>query len=1187
MLFDTSEENSPTSLTDYLDQLNTYTNRIAGGRGVSQPLEEVRGTREEEKSNPSLVEFSKLFLDVSRKGYKASFDLRLVWKLVEEGKIRSALDLFLTVRDQQILFNYYIIILNTLLNKGDNAEELKLVLEEIGMRIPIKPRKISWCNHFSLQFISNIFYFLLTNDFDTLLLFERGKKESQYELIVEILKLYEKSNERSGKIINVLITLARSMLNSQYSSKALSKIAITIYSENNYKLSEEIFLEAHKKALLSYYVSSRFEIKSLQSVTDDTLVSVLTVLIQDSNHIEEESTRDDFMDEVIILIDKNIADPKSKIQLLEMMDNKVNLFSQNYFRYFIYMKIGKSYFLISDKNKAKYYFLRAKEEIQNVERAFHRSGMFSTIAFWMKELEDTESSIVLQELAILETKNMSTPYERVTSFITISDTYFRLEQLEKARDSLTEVIPAISEEKEYANIDIILCHATPKLYKLKLIDLLHTCFGLWIQKVEELKENSKDTILEIVIFLSENFDEYIQGEYIPKFIKLLGSYSYDSIKIVHKINTIKNIKLRKDIFKSIGLHSLQNCSAEVLLLLFNSLLKVEEETLAREVLAIMITTFNKCNTIQESIQRADAILKASASIYPEEETLSRIFEVCQKIDSIPSFKQKLDYLKEYYSIAETFGFLGKKEESNQLYQKEISDKDSIDFTTSYLFTLKSLAESCIQFEKRENAILLLEEAITLIKTEYSNSKEYISLVYYIKLFEELYGIEKTELFFLDCLNVYQLHLKEINQSMLERIIFLIAQIKNKNLALTLLNQIRFFLSDSNNSEINILLAIGYGMLDESEKCINLLKIEMEFNSTKEPESSWDHDYSYIVNKIRYIENPDLLLLLYDTLSTSILLDTEIDEDSKIQYFLDICEYLVTSKDSEPLRIDIFNKIFSFVKSSEDEKKILLLFTLAVLLQDHDPEKSKEVILLGISLLQTIEDKFSGYIRILKIINNITKLEDYKLIFEIIENYFYHQKENDQENEAKLDQLLYLADGQLKLNDTIKANSYLQTAIDFTKSSFEDEFLPLAYSEIITCNAYNHTSNYHPDLLIEYLDILQKPISLNFKISSFNEVLHHLIRSNNLDGLKKIENFIHSHPSEIDLAIEYQKTLLSLTSTKIPPNQMLSYYIRCFPLTPFDLKISIDKILNLATLLGFYGHITKAMQIKSLLTQTDS
>jgi hypothetical protein len=233
----------------------------------------------------------------------------------------------------------------------------------------------------------------------------------------------------------------------------------------------------------------------------------------------------------------------------------------------------------------------------------------------------------------------------------------------------------------------------------------------------------------------------------------------------------------------------------------------------------------------------------------------------------------------------------------------------------------------------------------------------------------LYDTEKTELFFLDSLNTHTLHLKEINQSMLERIIFLIAQIKNKNLALTLLNQIRFFLSDANNSETNILLAIGYGMLDESEYCIKQLKmeIEMESNSTREPESSWDHDYSYIVNKINFIENPDLLFLLYDTLSSYILLDTEIDEDSKIQYFLEICEYLVTSNDSEALRIEIFNKIFSFVESSQDEKRILLLFTLAVLLQDHDPEKKKEVLLLGISLLQTVEDKFSGYIKILKII----------------------------------------------------------------------------------------------------------------------------------------------------------------------------------------------------------------------------
>jgi hypothetical protein len=129
------------------------------------------------------------------------------------------------------LYNYYIIILNSLLNKDDKKEELKLVLEEIGMRIPIKPRQISWCNHFSLQFISKLFYFLLINDYDALVLFERGKKESQYELIVEMLKLYEKSD----KLINRLITLARSISHSQYSSKALSKIAITVYSENNYK----------------------------------------------------------------------------------------------------------------------------------------------------------------------------------------------------------------------------------------------------------------------------------------------------------------------------------------------------------------------------------------------------------------------------------------------------------------------------------------------------------------------------------------------------------------------------------------------------------------------------------------------------------------------------------------------------------------------------------------------------------------------------------------------------------------------------------------------------------------------------------------------------------------------------------------------------------------------------------------
>ena len=161
MLFDTSKENNPTSLTDYIDQLNTYTNRIAGGRGVSKPVEEIWSTREEGKSNPSIVDFSKLLLDVSRQGYNASFDLRLAWKLVEDGKIRSALDLFITVRDQQILLNYYIIILNILLDKDDNVEELKLVLEEIGMRIPIKPRQISWCNHFSLQFISKLIYFLL------------------------------------------------------------------------------------------------------------------------------------------------------------------------------------------------------------------------------------------------------------------------------------------------------------------------------------------------------------------------------------------------------------------------------------------------------------------------------------------------------------------------------------------------------------------------------------------------------------------------------------------------------------------------------------------------------------------------------------------------------------------------------------------------------------------------------------------------------------------------------------------------------------------------------------------------------------------------------------------------------------------------------------------------------------------
>ena len=65
MLFDTSKENNPTSLTDYIDQLNTYTNRIAGGRGVSKPVEEIWSTREEGKSNPSIVTTFNSFFGIS------------------------------------------------------------------------------------------------------------------------------------------------------------------------------------------------------------------------------------------------------------------------------------------------------------------------------------------------------------------------------------------------------------------------------------------------------------------------------------------------------------------------------------------------------------------------------------------------------------------------------------------------------------------------------------------------------------------------------------------------------------------------------------------------------------------------------------------------------------------------------------------------------------------------------------------------------------------------------------------------------------------------------------------------------------------------------------------------------------------------------------------------------------------
>jgi tetratricopeptide (TPR) repeat protein len=435
--------------------------------------------------------------------------------------------------------------------------------------------------YFSTQFLSKLIFKLISIEIDVLEIFKREKEENQYLLIGEILLYIDINSDNKFLYFNKMIHIINDIHSLKYISNSLSLLAKVYYSNQEYDLAKNIFLEAEKYAKYDYSFSYPSLLENLKEVKEDNfLFTILSKIIKNSQKIKVDADRNSLFSLIFDCINLNITDLETKTNLLELSLPIANLYFHSYYKFFHYIYIGKIYARMIDKQKALIYLENSKNEALKIDLDYRRVSMLSTIALFYNELEEIQLFNELIKIIENDFLKIKSPYEKMISLSSIADSYKRMNDIEKSKDYYNEIYVILNEEKTYNNIHTILMGNLSKIYHLEDIEYFKNFIEYWINKLEKVEDSVECqlAIIDVLTILNDDLNENIFYEYFPKLIFLLKREKIGDIKVYRYIGKINNSKLKNTIIMSIleiiNISDFQNSDIELIQEIYSLLLEI-------------------------------------------------------------------------------------------------------------------------------------------------------------------------------------------------------------------------------------------------------------------------------------------------------------------------------------------------------------------------------------------------------------------------------------------------------------------------------------------------------------------------------------------------------------------------------------------------------------------------------------
>ena len=226
---------------------------------TTRPLSEILKPKKSKEEKFRTTTFVQLVNHTGELSHKASTDIGIAWKWIEEGKVAEALERLSPIQDKQRLFDCYILALWLLTLQPDgeaNRAGLKLVLEEVEKNIPpAESETVKWYDRYTVRFFAEMSKTLLTREQVVKGVFDRGDDEQKKDVILNWLGYekigdefehtkFEEEKDFITKYITNFIALARGIESSYYRSSTLSSIGESVAKLGDVDFGKNLFQEA-------------------------------------------------------------------------------------------------------------------------------------------------------------------------------------------------------------------------------------------------------------------------------------------------------------------------------------------------------------------------------------------------------------------------------------------------------------------------------------------------------------------------------------------------------------------------------------------------------------------------------------------------------------------------------------------------------------------------------------------------------------------------------------------------------------------------------------------------------------------------------------------------------------------------------------------------------------------------------
>jgi hypothetical protein len=449
--------------------LKQIVSELGGKPCTSRPLSEILKLKTSKDEKFRTTTFVQLVNHTGELSHKASTDIGIAWKWIEEGKVAEALERLSPIQDKQRLFDCYLLALWLLTlqpDGGTNRAGLKLVLEEVEKNIPpAESETVKWHVRYTVRFFAELCRTLLTREHVIKGVFDRGYSEGKQDVLLTWLGYekigdeFEHTNfeEEKDFILNYIskfIALARGIEVSGYCSRSLSSIGESVSKLGDVELGRSLFpslVEVARGIESSYYSSH-----SLSSIGESV---------------------------------SKLGDVELGRSLFQESVEVARGIESSYYSSHSLSSIGESVSKLGDVELGRSLFQESVEVARGIESSIDRSSSLSSIVESVSKLGDVELGRSLFQESVEVARGIEDSDDRSRSLSSIGESVSKLGDVELSRSLFQESVEVARGIEESWIRSKALSSIGESVSKLGDVELGRSLFPVLIEVARGIEES--------------------------------------------------------------------------------------------------------------------------------------------------------------------------------------------------------------------------------------------------------------------------------------------------------------------------------------------------------------------------------------------------------------------------------------------------------------------------------------------------------------------------------------------------------------------------------------------------------------------------------------------------------------------------------------------------------------------------